>query len=442
MNGDLRKTARELADFSLPLILSGVLQQLYNWADAFIVGNVEGEAALAAVGATATAVGFFVYLIAGFSVGLSVMFAQTYGSGETDKLPRQLSTFSVVLFAVFSALAALGMAAAPALLRLLHTTEDTFAMAEEYLVIVLAGVPFLALYNVYSAALRGVGDSRAPFCAVLVSSAVNVALDLLFVAVFRWSVAGAAAATVASQAAMAVFLVFYGARKHPALRFARGGPLIDRAALAEGCRLGVPPTVQFSVTSVGNLVLQNFMNGFGTPTVAAITTAYRIDTIILLPVINLGSAISTLVAQARGARDTERAGRILTAGAALMAAVSVMLTLLVIPTGSRLIAAFGAGGEAVAIGRDFFLRIASFYWAFGLATAFRGFIEGLGDVLWSSAAGVGTLAFRIAASYALLPLFGNMSIAFAEAFQWLLQLALYASRAVYKKKSQDNYGKA
>ena len=91
------------------------------------------------------------------------------------------------------------MATAPALLRLLHTTPDTIAMAEDYLVIVLAGVPFLALYNVYSAALRGLGDSRAPFYAVLVSSAVNVGLDLLFVAVFRWSVAGAAAATVASQ---------------------------------------------------------------------------------------------------------------------------------------------------------------------------------------------------------------------------------------------------
>ena len=281
MREDFKSTARELADFSLPLIASGVLQQLYNWADAFIVGNVVGEAALAAVGATATAVGFYIYLIAGFSVGLSILFAQTYGSGDMRAMPRILSTFSAVFLAAFSALAALGMATAPALLRLMHTTPDTIAMAEDYLVIVLAGVPFLALYNVYSAALRGLGDSRAPFYAVLVSSAVNVALDLLFVAVFRWSVAGAAAATVASQAAMALFLIFYAARRHPVLRFNFKDRLIDRAALAEGCRLGFPPTVQFSVTSLGNLALQNFMNGFGTQTVAAVTTAYRIDTIIL-----------------------------------------------------------------------------------------------------------------------------------------------------------------
>lgn len=440
MREDFKSTARELADFSLPLIASGVLQQLYNWADAFIVGNVVGEAALAAVGATATAVGFYIYLIAGFSVGLSILFAQTYGSGDMRAMPRILSTFSAVFLAAFSALAALGMATAPALLRLLHTTPDTVAMAEDYLVIVLAGVPFLALYNVYSAALRGLGDSRAPFYAVLVSSAVNVALDLLFVAVFRWSVAGAAAATVASQASMALFLIFYAARRYPVLRFNFSDGLIDRAALAEGCRFGFPPTVQFSVTSLGNLALQNFMNGFGTQTVAAVTTAYRIDTIILLPIINLGSAISTLVAQSRGAGDRERMRRIFSAGAALMAAVSVALTLLVIPTGSRLIALFGAGGEAVAIGHDFFLRIASFYWAFGLATAFRGYIEGLGDVLWSSCAGIAALAFRIAASYALVPFFGNMSIAFAEAFQWLLLLALYAARAAHNKKLIERRG--
>ena len=440
MREDFKSTARELADFSLPLIASGVLQQLYNWADAFIVGNVVGEAALAAVGATATAVGFYIYLIAGFSVGLSILFAQTYGSGDMCAMPRILSTFSAVFLAAFSALAAFGMATAPALLRLLHTTPDTIAMAEDYLIVVLAGVPFLALYNVYSAALRGLGDSRAPFYAVLVSSAVNVALDLLFVAVFRWSVAGAAAATVASQAAMALFLIFYAARRYPVLRFNFKDRLIDRAALAEGCRLGFPPTVQFSVTSLGNLALQNFMNGFGTQTVAAVTTAYRIDTIILLPIINLGSAISTLVAQSRGAGDRARMGRIFSAGAALMAAVSVALTLLVIPTGSRLIALFGAGGEAVAIGHDFFLRIASFYWAFGLATAFRGYIEGLGDVLWSSCAGIAALAFRIAASYALVPFFGNMVIAYAEALSWILLLALYAARAARNKKLIERRG--
>ena len=152
-------------------------------------------------------------------------------------MPRILSTFSAVFLAAFSALSALGMATAPALLRLMHTTPDTIAMAEDYLVIVLAGVPFLALYNVYSAALRGLGDSRAPFYAVLVSSVVNVALDLLFVAVFRWSVAGAAAATVAAQAAMALFLIFLRRAQisRPALQFQGQAHRPCRA------RRGLPP---------------------------------------------------------------------------------------------------------------------------------------------------------------------------------------------------------
>ena len=171
-----------LIKFSLPLILSGVLQQLYNWADAFIVGNVVGELALAAVGATTTVINFYLTAVTGFTLGLSILFAQKYGSGETEHIPEILSTFSIVFGGVFIILSALGIAAAFPLLGLLHTTRDTVLLAGSYLKIIFAGIPFLAVYNVYAAALRGIGDSRAPFLAILFSSAINVGLDILFVA--------------------------------------------------------------------------------------------------------------------------------------------------------------------------------------------------------------------------------------------------------------------
>ena len=187
--------------------------------------------------------------------------------------------------------------------------------------------------------------------------------------------------------------------------------------------------IQSSISSLGSLILQNFMNGFGTQTVAAITTAYRIDTIVLLPIINLGSGISTLTAQSYGAGRTDRTRRILLAGSGVMLLVSLALTLLVIPTGGHLIALFGAGAEAVRIGSDFFLRIASFYVVYGLAMSVRGCLEGIGDVTYSSIAGIASLVFRIFLSYALADLFGNMVIAYAEAFSWLLLLGLYILRA-------------
>ena len=326
-----------LVKFSLPLMLSGILQQLYNWADAFIVGNVVGELALAAVGSTTSMVNFYVLAITGFTLGLSILFAQKFGARELEDIRRILSTFLWVLGGIFLILSVLGVCFAEELLRLLHTTREALPLAADYLGIVLAGVPFLAVYNVYSAALRGIGNSRAPFYAVLLSSVVNVALDVLFVAVWGWGVAGAAIATVIAQAAMTVFLTGYGIIKYPILRFRPGRQSFDRTTLAWGCRFGIPPMLQSSVSSVGSLILQNFMNGFGTQTVAAVTTAYRVDSIVMVPILNLGSGISTLVAQNCGAGQNLRARSIFRVGTAVMAAVSLLLTVLVIPTGGELI---------------------------------------------------------------------------------------------------------
>ena len=177
--------ASALLKFSLPLIFSGILQQLYNWADAFIVGNVEGELALAAIGATTTVVNFYVTAITGFTLGVSIFIAQQYGSGERAFISTILSTFSIFLGCIFLVLSGLGIFFTHPLLLLLHTTADTIILAKEYLQIIFLGIPFLAVYNVYSAALRGIGDSKAPFYSVLLSSIVNVILDIVFVAFFQ-----------------------------------------------------------------------------------------------------------------------------------------------------------------------------------------------------------------------------------------------------------------
>ncbi|WP_304507637.1 MATE family efflux transporter [Anaerotignum sp.] len=430
---DLKNIAYTLIKFSIPLILSGILQQLYNWADAFIIGNVNGEISLAAIGATSTVINLYLMVITGFTLGLSILFAQKFGSKEIASIPKILATFSMLLGAVFVLLAAVGIGLTFPLLRMLHTTWDTIYLAEQYLRIIFLGIPFLAVYNVYAAALRGIGDSRTPFLAVLLSSVVNVILDVLFVVLLHLGVIGAAVATVISQAAMTIFLVTYSISKHPLLRFYPGKRSLDRKALVHGLRLGFPPMVQSSVSAFGSLILQDFMNGFGTQTVAAITTAYRVDSIVLIPIINLGSGISTIVAQSHGAGQNKRAYKIFFVGMVLMTMVALILTLLVIPSGGHLIAMFGTGAEATEIGKDFFHRIASFYIVFGLATAVRGYLEGIGDVLYSSIAGILSLLSRILLSYSLAAFFDNMIIAYAEAFSWGVLLVLYLLRVIWKK---------
>ena len=426
--------ARTMISFSIPLIFSGLLQQLYSWADAFIVGNAEGEAALAAIGASSVVSGLFVTVITGFTAGISILSAQRFGTGDRAAQKKILCAFSVLCGGAFLAASVLGILLTGPLLRLLQTPADIFTDSSAYLRIILAGVPFLAVYNVYSAVLRGIGDSRAPLLSVLFSSVLNIVLDVAAVNVLGWGVPGAALATLLSQILMTVFIVVYAVRKYDFLRFTPCRALFDRQLIRDGFRLAAPITVQSAVTSVGHMALQNFMNGFGTQTVAAITSAYRVDCIILLPIINLGTAISTVTAQNIGAGKTDRARRSLFVGCGLMTAVSLALTAAVVVFGGSLVAMFGVTEEAARIGADFFRCLGSFYVVFGLSTAIRGYLEGVGDVVFSGLNGALMLVVRIALSYLLVPFYGNMVIAWAEAYAWCLMLALYVWRA-WKKKA-------
>lgn len=382
---------RALAAFTVPLILSGLFQQLFNWVDAFIVGNVEGETALAGIGATTSVYNLFVTVITGFASGLSVLTAQRYGMGEKGKIRELLSSYTVLFALLFTVISAAGTVFTEELLVVLDTPETIFFSAQSYLKILFAGIPFIAVYNTYSAVLRGIGNSSAPFFSILVCSAVNVVLDLLFVAGMGYGAAGAAAATAISQAAMAVYVIVYTVRKYPFLRFSFSGNLPDKTVWKSGAAYGLPSAVQSGVSSAGNIYLQQFMNGFGEHTVAAITTAYRVDTVIFLPIINFGSGIATVVAQNIGAGKPERAKQV-------------------------------------------FRAISRFYMIYGISMAVRGCLEGRGDMLFSGIAGILSLGVRILCSYAFKPVFGNMVVAYAEAFSWIFLLAVLLLRYVVKTR--------
>ena len=424
----LLSIAGSLLVFTVPLILSGLFQQLFNWVDAFIVGNVQGEAALAGIGATTSIYNLFVTVITGFTSGFAVLSAQQYGKGEKKKINEALSLYSLLLVIVFGACAAAGVRFSGNILSVMNTPENIFELAESYLRIMFIGIPFLAVYNTYSAVLRGVGNSRAPFFSVVGSSVANGVLDIVFVAKLGYGTAGAAAATVIAQFAMTLFIVIYTYIKYPFLRFSLPKKAEDKTVFGSGMRFGLPSAVQSGVSSIGNVYLQQFMNGFGEQTVAAITTAYRVDTVIFLPIINFSSGIATMVAQNIGAGDQVQAKKIFRIGTVIMAAISIVLTLLVLLTGKYLIGIFGLSPESTELGDDFFHSIAVFYIIYGLGMAVRGYLEGNGDMLFSGVAGILALAVRIICSYAFEPLFNNMVVAYAEAFSWIFLLVLLILR--------------
>ena len=425
---------KSLATFTIPLILSGMLQQIFNWVDAFIVGNTEGELALAGIGATTSFYNLFVTVIVGFTSGISVFAAQTYGKGEQEKLKRILSTFTILLGVIFFAAAAGGTIFAQEILTVLDTPANIFKIAQEYIRLLLAGIPCLAIYNIYSAILRSIGDSKTPFLAVLVCSVVNVILDLLFVMTFRFGAAGAAAATSVSQMTMTIFIIGYTVKKYPALRFPIRQGIWDKAIMLQGLTFGFPPAIQAGTLSAGNIALQRFMNGFGEQTVAAITTAYRVDSVIILPIVNFGSGIATIVAQNTGAGNKLQARKVLKTGLLMIMAISVCLTLFVLLAGAALIAMFGLTKESAEIGNAFFHAIARCYIVYGFAMALRGYLEGTGDMVFSGTAGMISLLVRIISSYAFAVYVGNRIIAYAEMLSWITLLALYALRFFYKEK--------
>jgi len=237
--------------------------------------------------------------------------------------------------------------------------------------------------------------------------------------VLPFGIAGAAAATVVSQIGMTLFIVIYGAKKYPDLMKLHRHGRPDPSIIGEGLRFSAPPALKNSITSLGHLALQGFMNSFGAVTVLAVTTAYRVDCITLLPIINLGAAISIMTAQAKGAKDDLRIRACFSTGLVLMLGISSLLALAMYLFGSAFIAIFGVTGSALKEGRIFFQDLSIFYPVFGVGIVLQSVLEGTGDISFCSIVGVASLVLRIALSYLLRPVFDERTIALAEGFTWI-----------------------
>lgn len=427
---------KNLIKFSIPLILSGIMHQLYNWADSFIVGNVEGQNALASIGTTTYINAIFMVIIIGFTMGLSILAGQQYGRGEDTKLVQDLSTFTIVLGGISIIVTILGYLSSNSILNILHTPEEIFKNASDYLKIIMIGIPFIAVYNIYSAVLRGMGDSKAPMYSILISTIINIFLDIVFVYYFRFGVKGVAFATVFSQIIMAIFIIFYTVKTYEYLKFRIEKNSVDIVILKEGIKLGLPVAIQSSVNSIGYLALQNFMNGFGVNTVAAITTCYKADSLVMMPIHNLSSSISTFVAQNIGAKNTKRAKECVNTGLKIMATMSLLLAVIMLFVGVKLIYLFGLRDESLEIGRNYFISECRFYVILGIGMTFKGYLEGRGDVKFTSVVGVLTLMIQIVFSYILVGFYSNMVIAYAEGYAWTFETVLFIIRYLLIKKSK------
>ncbi len=298
---------RSLLRFFYPILLGMLFQQLYNTVDAVVVGRVVGHEALAAVGGSpAVIINLIIGVFGGIASGATVIISQFFGSHDYKRLSRAVHT--ILLFSVLAGLAltALGWFSAPWSLRLVKTPEDIFALSERYLRLYYLGTVPLLLFNVASGILRAVGDSRWPLAYLGVCCALNIALDLLFVALLKMGVGGVAWATVLSQLVGAVLVLLHLARVKGPERMRLAKLRIDPPSLQRILYIGVPAAIQGAMYSVSNIIIQAAVNDFGTVVVAAWTAVSKFDGIFWVTSNSFGAAICTFVGQCFGAGLYER----------------------------------------------------------------------------------------------------------------------------------------
>ncbi len=317
---------KQLLIFFFPIMLGAFFQQLYNTVDAVIVGRCVGKEALAAVGGPS---GYLVNLLVGFFIGLcsgaTVAVAQLFGAGDRERTSRAVHTAMMLSLTAGTLMSVCGVLTAETALKLMDTPPEVLPHAVGYLKIYFGGVLFMFVYNMGTAVLRAKGDSRRPFYMLVLATAVNIAGDVLFVAVMKKGVAGAAWATVASQLVSAAGVWILLAREDSVfkLRVSRLFRL-DGTILSAMVRVGLPSGLQSTMYTLSNMVIQSTINGFGVDTVAAWTVCNKVERTYWLTLNALGIALSTFSGQNFGARRYDRVVRSIHVSAALAGALSVL----------------------------------------------------------------------------------------------------------------------
>lgn len=413
-----------ILSFSLPLLAGFVFQQFYNMVDTIIVGRFIGVEALAGVGST----GSVNFLIVGFCIGLcsgfAVPVAHRYGAGDYPGLRRVIAN-AVYLIAGFALFLTVTVSLLTRkILTLMKTPEDVFTYAYTYILIIFLGIPSIMLYNLLSGILRSIGDSKTPLYFLLLSSCMNIGLDLLFILVIKMGVAGAAVATVVSQFVSGLLCLFYMLKKYEILRVGKGEWGADKILMNRLLSMGVPMGLQFSITAIGAVILQSSVNTLGSLAVASITAANKVSMLFCCAFDAMGTTMATYGGQNVGANRLDRLNKGLLDCSIMGAVYSVAAFTVMYFFGDELIRLFVDSSEVnpqMVTDAKFFLTIASsFYIPLSLVNIVRYMIQGMGFSAFAVLAGVSEMVARAIAGLVLVPAFGFTGACFASPLAWIM----------------------
>ena len=412
-----------ILSFCLPIIAGNLFQQFYSLVDTLVIGQVEGVTALAAVSAAGWLDWTVLGLAMGMAQGFAIQIAQSFGARDYAGL-RRAAGQSLLLSAILTVvLTALSEALLWPVLVLLRTPENTIALTCQYLRVIFGGVVFVMAFNLLSGFLRSLGDSRTPLIAMTTAALCNIGLDILFVAVFRWGVNGVSIATVLSQC-LSSLICLLALRKTSVIRLSRADWKPDLRMMQRLMILGVPVAFQNLIISIGGLVLQRVVNGFGFIFMAGFNAATRLTGLIELAGNSLGSAVGTFAGQNLGARKLDRVRLGLRRSAQIAVGLALAVALLIVFFGRSVLALFinddpALVEQVLTVGCRYLYVASAGLFMLYLLFVYRSTLQGLGDTVTPMVSGVIELVMRIGNSLLLPLLIGEWGVYIAEISAWI-----------------------
>jgi len=432
--------------FSLPVLLGNVFQQLYNMVDTIIVGRYLGYQALAAVGTT----GSINFLVLGFANGLTsgfaVLVAQRFGAKDEAGL-KKAEAGAVALSVGFTVMITLlALFTARPLLELIHTPEDIIGDAVTYISIIYAGIAATMMYNLLACFLRAIGDSKSPLYFLIISSLLNIILDIVLIRYAHMGVAGAALATVISQLVSGGCCLFYIWKKYPILHLSKADFKIPVAIYRRHLNIGLPMAFQFCITAIGTVVVQGALNLFGTAKIAAFTAACKAEQLVTQPALTFGVAMANYAGQNMGAGRTDRIKEGVAKCTMLTLICAVISMTILLLLGEPITKLFmtseemdAAVIEEILDSAQLYLRQAAIFFPFlNMIFVYRNVLQGIGRSFMPLMGGVFELITRVLASYLLPGLIGFRGICLAGPLAWI-SAAVPLGIAYYYMRKRNFY---
>lgn len=430
--------SRIILKFFIPLFIGDLLQQFYSITDAMVIGQFIGTDAFAAVGSSSAVTVFITSILLGLAMGASAIFSQLYGGKQYGELKKTISTSMIFLFGVSILITIVTSVFLPEIMTLYQMPKEIAAYAGEYLKYVFYGFIFVGMYNAFAFLLRAFGDSKTPLYFLIASCISNLILDLLFILVFHMGTAGAAIATLFTQAFAAVGCGVYTIKRMQFLNFQKADLKFSVQAFRKVAVFSVLTALQQSISSFGMMLIQGLVNTFGSTIMAAFAACSKIDSVANAPLQDIGNSLSTYTAQNKGAGETKRIREGFCAASNIVIFLSAGISIIAFIFAPNLVTLFvnKEATDVIAAGVSYLRIVPVFYVLLGFIVMFYGFFRGLGAIKISILMTVVSQGLRVLLAYSFAPAKGFSGVCWAIVIGWFLSdlLGFYMYRKVMTQK--------